>query len=316
MSQLIPGTRSLAWVRTGLAAMVLTGSLWAVAARAQSHTPVDTPHGTGPQVFAEGPFGRAAGLGLAVDAALPDPGRLEALDAYGRGARVDLRPTVGSLADWRVMAYPEPVRPAGAGTELGSGSDSDAASIRFPASGLFLVRLDAAIIDPPETLESTAGSWVWRIAVPDRDIPGDGDPYPPAPTIMLASADQSVSLDVGSGCFVGTCGDIGATSPPRTLPTLDTLAGVPLAVRLSDGSGIAGWTVDATTIGGTDEQTLVLATGTSDPPTTSVTFAAPGAGRWVILVHVRFDRERGAYDGYARLILGPADPTAGRSRPG
>lgn len=206
------------------------------------------------------------------------------------------------------MAYREPLLAAVPGIELGHGNDSDIARLHFPGSGLFLVRLDATVLDPAARgTPAGPGSWVWRIAVPDRDIPGDGEPYPPAPTIVLASGDGSVALDVGSGCFVGTCGDIGATSPPRTLPTLDTLEGAPLTVRLSDHSGMAEWVVDATPIGGTNDQTIVLSTGTSDPPLTTITFAAPGAGRWVILVHVQFDRERGAYDGYGRLILRPAD---------
>ena len=75
-------------------------------------------------------------------------------------------------------------------------------------------------------------------------------------------------------------------------------------VRLSDGSGISAWIADATPVG---------ASGRCDdsarlrhppmPPLSTLTFAAPPTGRWVILVHVRFDRDRGATDGYGRLIL-------------
>ena len=257
-------------------------------------------------VIASGPFGSVPGQAVQQDQPLPDPAGLQALDAYGRGARVTFAPDTGSFESWHVTTLQEPVLDVAAAAELASGSSSDRAVVQLPPTGLFLVRLDATIVDPESTGPTgTSGSWVWRIAVPDRNVPGDGDPYPPVPAIVLTSGDQSVVLDQGSGCFVGTCGDIGATAPPRTLPTVRTLPGTPLTVRLTDASGVVGWTVDATPIGSADGDTVSLSTATSQPAVDGLTFAAPTEGRWVILVHVVFERSRGSFDGYGRLVLAP-----------
>ena len=301
----VPHVRALRWARVVIAGLVLLGSTLNLPVRAQAaDTPTAPPDGASVQVVAEGPFGRVAGIGLAADAELPDPGTLEPLDAYGRGARITFSVPAGTFDAWRVTATPQ--TPGSSATVLDLGSGVDAATIRveLPVTGLFLVRLDGTLSDPATPDSPVNGSWAWLIAVPDRQMSDDG---PPPPAILLASGEQVVPLDQGSGCFVGTCGDIGATSPPRTLPTISTLAGAPLTVRLSDDSGIDAWIVDATPVGGTDDQTVVLATGSGDPPHTAITFAAPAGGRWVILVHVRFDRERGSFDGYGRLILEPTD---------
>ncbi len=197
-------------------------------------------------VVAAGPFGNVAGVTVAPGSSLPDPASLDALDGYGRGASVSVTPDAGSFEQWRVTAVREPLLDPGAIEELGAGDSADSARFRLPSTGLYLVRLDGTLVDPGTADPGVAGSWVWRIAVPDRDLPAGGDPYPPMPTVQMASGDRSVELDQGSGCFVGTCGDIGATSPPQTLPTIRTLAGAPLTVRLSDASGIAAWSAEAT----------------------------------------------------------------------
>ena len=257
-------------------------------------------------VVARGPFGSVDGLPLPGGASLADAASLEALDGYGRGARVTITPAVGAFDRWRVTAIREPSLDPATAEELGAGESDTSAVVRLPASGLFLVRLDATLVDPSSATDpGTTGAWVWRIGVPDRDVPTGGDPYPPMPAIQLISADRSVDLDPGSGCFVGTCGDIGATSPPGTLPTIHTIPGTALSARLSDGSGIAAWSVDATPVGAAEDATVLLGAGEPAQAAHTVTFAAPSPGRWVILVHIRFDRHRGAADGYARLILGP-----------
>jgi hypothetical protein len=211
-----------------------------------------------------------------------------------------------SFDAWRVTAIREPMGAAATWVELGSGVGRPV--IHPATTGLFLVRLDATLSDPTASGGATTeGSWLWRVAVPDRDVPEGGDPYPPAPALLLASADDEVALEAGSGCFVGTCGDIGATSPPRTLPTIRTRAGAPLVLRLGDGSGMDAWTAFATAIGGSDDQAIPLGASAGVGPVTQGTFAAPSEGRWMVVVHVRFDRERGSFDGYGRLILGAGD---------
>ncbi len=311
------GGRPTVWWPPDPARAVLTALLMALVVAlpvaARSGAPQASSDDQTRSVVAHGPFGSVPGLALPAAADLPDPALLEALDAYGRGASISIAPVAGSLDRWHVTASPEAAGdPAGHpahSIELGSGDSADRATIRMPTSGLYLVRLDGVISDPAGGgAPDTTGSWVWRIAVPDRDVPGGGDPYPPVPAIILASGDQSIALDPGSGCFVGTCGDIGATSPPRTLPTLHTIAATAMTVTLSDVSGISAWSADATPVGAADDQTILLGSGTAVPAARTLMFAAPPAGRWVILVHVRFDRDRGSADGYGRLILGPNGP--------
>lgn len=301
----VPGSWSS--VATGLVATLFVAAVLALPTVAQTDPPSATGRaGWVSSLIARGPFGSVPGVPLPPEATLPDPATLEALDAYGRGATVTFAPSIGSLDHWRATASRESGAETTSALELGAGESADFATIRLPASGLFLIRLDGTLVDPANPGDpGRAGSWVWRIAVPDRDVPGGGDPYPPMPAIVLTSGDQSIDLDPGSGCFIGTCGDIGATSPPQTLPTIRTIAGTSLNVRLSDGSGITAWSADATPIGATNDKTVPLGSGTVDPATHIVTFAAPAQGRWVIVMHVRFDRDRGATDGYGRLILGP-----------
>lgn len=300
--------------RARRAAFTIIGAVAAVTAVALALPTVAMTQGPSPaamdggpaSVVGRGPFGSVDGSPLPGGASLPDAASLEILDGYGRGARVTITPAVGAFDRWRVTAIREPSLDPATAEELGAGESDTSAIVRLPSSGLFLVRLDATLVDPSSATEpGTPGAWVWRIGVPDRDVPTDGDPYPPMPAIRLISADRSVDLDPGSGCFIGTCGDIGATSPPQTLPTIRTIPGTALSVRLSDGSGIAAWSVDATPVGAAEDATIPLSTGAPARAAHTVTFAAPSHGRWVILVHIRFDRDRGAADGYARLILGP-----------
>jgi hypothetical protein len=300
--------RSRAWIAgiAGAAALIMAVP-WIQPMAARGASPATTSAPATDQVMATGPFGSVAGIRLDPAAGAPAAEGLEALDAWARGASIVITARDGSLDGWRLSVIQEPVLPGAVPIDLGDGQGT--ATVRLPAAGLFLLRLDARIGGPAAPGGPGAdGSWLWRIAVPDRDLPGGGDPYPPVPAIMLVAADDAVALDPGSGCFVGTCGDIGATAPPRTLPTIRTRAGAPLSVHLADLSNITEWTAQATPIGGTDDQTVQLGSGLGGTSPGWTTFAAPAAGRWVILVHVRFDRGRGSFDGYGRLILGPPDP--------
>ncbi len=302
------------WARSVTVAILALACTSGQPGLARSASP-GAPPSQGAVVVATGPFGTVAGLRLAPDGDLPGAATLEALDAWGRGAAIRMAADHGSLATWRSTVTQEPSGVGGTVLDLGNGNGI--ATVHLPMTGLFLLRLDATVSEPTVPGDAgTLGSWVWRIGVPDRDIPAGGDPYPPAPSIMLVAADQAVGLDPGSGCYVGTCGDIGATAPPRTLPTIHTIAGAPLAVHLSDVSGIADWSAEATPIGGTSGQTVQLGHAAVGPPLDKVTFAAPAEGRWVILVHVRFDRDRGSFDGYGRLIVGPPGNEASPARPG
>ena len=79
---------------------------------------------------------------------------------------------------------------------------------------------------------------------------------------------------------------------------------------------MVGWSVSATPVGGTDGDRVLLGAGDRAAALSRVTVPAPPEGRWVLLVHVRFDRDRGAFDGYGRLILAAADPAGSPAPPG
>lgn len=250
-------------------------------------------------LIAQGPFGRAAGLAGDTADAPPDPARLPVLDAWARGTSVVVRPSVGTLAPWRVVAVAEPALDPASAVELGQGDGE--ATFELSTSGLFLVRVDGIIRPDGGAVE---GSWWWRIAVPDRDLPED-ETGPPPPAIVLASGDDVASLEQGSGCHLGTCGDIGRVSPPDLLPTVRTITQAPLAISLSDGSAMVGWSISATPLDGGEADGILLGHA-GDTQMTQGWVPAPGIGDWVIAVSVTFDRERGRFDGYGRLIVEPA----------
>jgi hypothetical protein len=256
-----------------------------------------SPGPASPTVVADGPFGRVAGVPATADG-LPDPGELQVLDAWAAGTRIRFEPTDGTLAPWAVTAIAEPPDPANA-RELGAG-DGDAV-VTLAAPGLFLVRLDGTVRPDGGAFE---GTWWWRVAVPDRALPED-ETGPPPPGLRLGSADDVIVLEQGSGCFLGTCGDIGGISPPDLLPTIRSTPGAPLSLTLGDGSSMEAWTVSLAPVSGSGGEQLLGQM--RDGWVTHAWVAAPPAGDWVVAISVTFDRERGHMDGYGRLIVEAAD---------
>lgn len=249
-------------------------------------------------LVADGPFGRVEGRATTIDGPPPDTDGLPVLDAWARGTTMMVRPTDGSLAPWHAIALAAPGFDPATSVELGSG-DGDA-TLELTASGLFLIRVDGTIRPDGGAVE---GSWWWQVAVPDRDLPNEGS-GPPPPAIRLASGAEDEALEQGSGCFLGTCGDIGRVSPPDQLPTVRTIPGAPLSVSLADASAMTRWWVSASPVG--DDGTADILLGQADDTsTTRAWVVAPGPGEWVISVSVGLDRERGHFDGYGRLIVGP-----------
>ncbi len=272
-------------------ALVLAASATAVAAE-----PSASPSPAVPEVTATGPFGSVAGQQAALP---PNPASLPVLDGWARGASVLIHATDGTLSPWHAVALAEPDLAPAQAIDLGTG-EGDAALV-LSDTGMFLLRVDATVRPDGDAID---GTWWWHVAVPDRERPED-EYGPPVPAIGLASGDATQTLEQGSSCYVGTCGDIGRVSPPDLLPTLRTMVGAPLAVSLADGSGIASWSVSATPVGGADSDGVVL--GRSDGATTTRAWVlSPAEGDWVVTVSIRFDRERGTTDGYGRLIVGPA----------
>lgn len=250
-------------------------------------------------LLADGAFGRVAGVVGDPGGSSPDPGTLPVLDAWARGTGITFRPSSGTLAPWHATALAEAGAEPSATIDLGGG-DGDA-RVRLTASGLYLVAVEGTIRPDGDAID---GTWWWRVAVPDRDLP-DGETGPPPPALVLASGDAIEPLEQGSGCFLGTCGDIGRVSPPDQLPTIRSIPGAPLELSLSDGSAVTDWRISARPVADTGAEGTGLGEG-HGTPTTRAWVVAPGVGDWVVEVSVTFDRDRGSFDGYGRLIVEPA----------
>jgi hypothetical protein len=249
-----------------------------------------------PTLFADGPFGRVAGHATGPGDPRPDPVELPVLDGWARGATLAFRPDDGTLSPWRLSVFPEPDVDVPTSYQL-TDEDGDA-EVSLQEPGLYLLRMDGTIRPDGGALE---GTWWWRVAVPYRDFPPD-EHGPPPPAIRLASGDRVVSLEQGSGCFLGTCGDIGRTSPPDLLPTVTTIEHAPLSVTLEDGSGVVGWSVVVSPVGEGDTTEYLLGQG-SDTWTSAAWVEAPPSGDWLVTTTVTFDRDRGSFAGHGRLIV-------------
>ena len=271
-------------------------------------TPAASPSAV-PSVSLAGPFGRFDGVVTDLDHPPSAQTALRPLDAYGRGARLvaAARDPRLAFADWVLTAVPEPDLAPGQRVELGrsGGGPSQLAAVDAPGTGVWLVRLDATLgaIDAPFAPPQATGSWLWLVVVPDRDVPGDDEPYPPLPAFLLSTTTSTIELEPGSGCFVDTCGDIGAPPPDGSLPVLHAPPGAPLRLSLGDGSGLVRWTVEARPAGDEAGPSIVLARDDAGISRSSAIFAAPGTGDWVLEVHLAFDLERGAFGAYGRLAV-------------
>lgn len=290
-----PRLTLVSWSASGLASVLVIASAMAVAGASPSPGPTAEPAG----LAATGPFGTVPGVATAAAGSVPDPAGLPVLDGWARGATMMVRPTSGTLSPWHAIALREPGLDPTTATDLGEG-DGDAL-LHLSTTGTFLIGVEGTVRPDGDAVE---GAWWWRIAVPDRDRPDD-EFGPPVPAIRLASGDDVQSLEQGSSCYVGTCGDIGGISPPDLLPTVRTIPGAPLSVSLADGSSVVAWSVSATPVGGTTSDAILLGSA-DDTETTKAWVSAPAEGDWVLTVSVTFDRERGSSDGYGRLIVGPA----------
>jgi hypothetical protein len=270
-------------------------------------TPDAVPAGL-PAVSLSGPFGRLDGLPITASSPLPDPAWLRTLDGYGRGAtlRIALRDEDLLFYDWRMTAAPVPTAQSGEPLELGGepASGVELATVEVPPTGVWLVRLDASLVQREVSFENifASGSWVWRVSVPDRDAPANSDqPYPPVPAVLLAAGTNVIQMELGSGCYVGTCGDIGFLPPDADLPRIDVERGASMVLSLGDGSGLSGWIVSTRPVGGPSDDFELLARDDLGVSRPVALIGSPGPGRWVLEATLSFDLERGSYDAYARV---------------
>jgi hypothetical protein len=260
-------------------------------------------------VALNGPFGRYDGFAIEANAPLPEPSSVRPLDSYGRGASLSAaaRDERLWLESWRFTAVAEPVMEVDSVTELGAVDDSpmDQAIVTAPPTGVWLIRLDATLVraTDPAAGPVANGSWIWRLVVPDREFPDPEVRVPPAPTLMLASGPRALAMDPGSGCYVGTCGDIGAPPPDDRLEPLQVSPGAPLVMSLDDRSGLAAWDIRVRPVGGTDEDWIQLARDWQEVSRPFAVFAAPPSGNWFLEASFQYDLERGGATAYARLVV-------------
>jgi len=146
----------------------------------------------------------------------------------------------------------------------------------------------------------------WLLAVPDRiggeeallDIPGPG--------AVLSSATASRPGEPGNGCHLYLCVDVGYQPPAASLPALPVALGETLALRLTDGSGMAGWTGSLTPLEGTAAEARGSEARSPLEPAAEVRLAGlepTTTGEWLLQVRADLDRERGWQWFLFRLVV-------------
>jgi hypothetical protein len=127
----------------------------------------------------------------------------------------------------------------------------------------------------------------------------------PMPGLVLFGGGGTVIAEPGSSCYLGSCGDIGQKPPAKAIPSMTLgLPDEPIALTLSDGSGIAEVTVTATLLNVDETEPVILLDAVAvDGANVAHIPAPPSAGRWYLDVFLRFTDGRGDATGYARIIV-------------
>jgi len=244
-----------------------------------------------------GPTGVRAGVPLGDPAAPADAATIPPFDTFGRDPVLSVftRADEG-WASWRIEAVPA-ADIAASPVSLATGVAEvplESIDLAAPAPGDWL--LTAVLV---AGAGGTSGTWAWHLVIPDRSLPA----AMPAPDLVLFGGGETVVTERGSGCYLGTCGDIGQVPPAETLPLvrLDR-PDEPVALTLSDGSSIASVHVTATLLG-VDEAAPVTVLSVDRLATSVVLVPSPGAGRWLLDVTVQFSDGRGDQTGYARVSV-------------
>jgi hypothetical protein len=251
-----------------------------------------------------GPLGSRAGLPIA-EGVLPDAADIPPFDTHGRDPVLQLWSSEAADADtstgwvsWEVIAVPaadptaDPVSLAAGVAEV----PVDRVDLVAPAPGDWLITATTVNADAgPE------GTWAWHVVVPDRTIPASI----PMPGLVLFGGGDTVVAEPGSSCYLGSCGDVGEKPPAGAVPAVRLgLPDEPIALTLSDGSGVAEVTVTATLLNVDETQPVTLLDAVSTNGATVVHIPPPpGPGRWYLDVLVRFTDGRGDATGYARVIV-------------
>lgn len=252
-----------------------------------------------------GPLGSRAGVPVPAGGATPDAASIPPFDTYGRDPSLQLWSSEAADADtstgwvsWQVTAVPA-AEPTADPVSLGTGVAEvpvDRVDLAAPAPGTWLVSATTQAAQAgPE------GTWAWHLVVPDRTIPE----IIPMPGIVLFGGGDTVVAEPGSSCYLGSCGDIGAKPPAKAVPAVRLgLPDEPIALTLSDGSGIAEATVAATLLGVDETEPVTLLDAIQAGGTNVIHVPAPPSpGRWYLELFLRFTDGRGDAAGYARVVV-------------
>jgi len=250
-------------------------------------------------VHLSGPFGSLEGRpGPAGSES--EPSGLRALDQYAQGARlgIGLKDDL-QFVRWTVTVSPidsrSDDRPAVLSEGPMPGDRTDYIGVTGPDTGEWLLRLDAEISD------SAPAAYHWRLAVPRREVPDDGVLEVPAPDLIIAAGQRSVVAELGSGCYVFTCGDSGGLTPAHDLPRIRAERRS-LVMTLSDESAFVGWRMTGWPVGGDPGDERSLSRARVPEGTERQTVNLP-PGDWYARIQLTFDLERGALSYYARITV-------------
>lgn len=251
-------------------------------------------------VHLQGPFGSLDGEARSPGESAA-PAELRPLDQYAQRASlsIGLRDVQLDFLEWTVSASPLGA-PSGNGAIVlseGPGPDDRTDYIGFvgPEAGEWLLRLEARVVD------SAAASYHWRLVVPERDMPSNGELEVPAPDLLIEVGRRSVTAEMGGGCYVYTCVDTGGLTLAHRLPRIRADRRV-IAMRLSDGSRFVGWDVTGWPVQGTPRDGRSFGRGKAAEGTLAETVALP-RGDWYTKVDLRFDLERGALTYFLRVTV-------------
>lgn len=295
--------RRLMTGRTTLRSLLVVAALGAATLLPTAVTAQGDP---GPDtVNLAGPLGSRAGLPVAADAPPADPATIPPFDTYGRDPQLQLWSSEAADADtstgwvsWEVTAVPaadlaaEPIALATGVAEV----PVDRVDLTAPPPGDWVITATTV-----NAAAGPEGTWAWHLVVPDRTIPA---PIP-MPGLVLFGGGDTVVAAPGSSCYLGSCGDIGQKPPAKAVPAVRLgLPDEPIALTLSDGSGIAEVTVTATLLNVDETEPVTLLDGAVVDGATLVRIPPPpSAGRWYLDVFLRFTDGRGDATGYARVIV-------------
>jgi hypothetical protein len=252
-----------------------------------------------PTLVLDGYFGLVPGVVAGSrDQAVADPA-LDPLDTIVHEAplRLEFQSSDATLASWTLAAESlltgETVQPTGVQT---IGDPPDRLTFAGPGAGDWLLVATLVLGD------GTSGTWFWHLLVPNLGAPPSGVvPLRHPDLIVTDTPDNGFTFPVAqSGCYVGTCDDIGSPPGARHLPLVHAAVDDPMVLSLSDGSGFDAWSAFVRPVDeGRPERPSVAA---SSPIGWSL-LPIQESGDYIVTIGVTFDHGRGSQTWLFRAVI-------------